>query len=367
MWILNDIIAIFIPLVRFVQCSINKKMFPSRYLIQRIILIFLVNISFLYQSFNPAFSQTLVRRSFYTMGTELVFELLCEDTDYCYEVIQKAHGEVLRLDRIFSNYRTDSELYSVVNSNHKFPVKLSDDFYNLTAASIFVSILTDGAFDITAGSLVTLWKDASKKGQIPDPSAIEMMRTDCVGVNKLGLISKNMSLKLSSDCVDLDYGAIGKGYALDKIIEVLKDARINGAIINFGGNIYAKGKDTEGKKWNILLKTPPSLKDKIKLDPIYISDLAVSTSGGYERYFEIQNRKYSHILDPRSGYPVDESKSVTVVSSNATLADALSTAFSVMSISEVKELLYTLDNIGVLIVSDNSRYENDYFRKLHKN
>jgi len=343
----------------------NKKMFPSRLLMGRLITIFVIVYMVLCHNYQNVHAKTMVSRSFYTMGTDLVFDLVCNDVDYCYQVIQKAHGEVLRLDKVFSNYRTDSELYRVVNSNHTYPVKISEDFFRLTAVSLFVNILSNGAFDITSGSLVDLWKNSSKNNIVPAASTITGLKTNCVGLKQLKVISVDMSLKFISACVDIDYGAIGKGFALDKISAILENAHVNNGIINFGGNVNAIGRNINGEKWNIKLRIPPSLENNVNIKDIYISDLSVSTSGGYERYYKINGKRYSHIIDPRTGYPVDNSKSVTVVSTDATIGDALSTAFSVMDIVEVKKLLDVLDNIGVLIISDNMKYENNYYKKLY--
>jgi len=316
---------------------------------------------------EPALSKSLVSRSFYVMGTELTFDLVCNDKDHCYRVIQKAIQEVIKLDRTFSHYRNDSELYKVIRSDYRYPVKVSEDLFYLTGVSVFISALTNGAFDITAGSLVDIWKKGQQTGFIPDSFTIKRLKSKCVGIDRLKLVSKEMSLLLNSDCIDLDYGGIGKGYALDKISEVLESEEVDSGIINFGGNIYAKGKNLENNKWKVSVKIPPSLKYKIVIDSIYLSNLAVSTSGGYERYFKINDQEYSHIINPRSGYPVSQAKSVTVISSNAAIGDALSTAFSVMDISEVKKLVKELDKIGVLIVSDKFKYENSYFKELYDN
>ena len=340
-------------------------MFPSRIPRGRLNSIFVIVSLLFFVNYQNVTANNLVNRSFYSMGTELDFDLVCGDIDYCYQVIQKAHDEVIRLDNIFSNYRSDSELYRVINSDYENPVKISEDFYTLTATSLFVNILSRGAFDITSGSLVNLWKNSSKNNILPTEATITHLKDNCVGLNMLKLTSNNMSLKLNSDCVELDYGAIGKGYALDKISTILKHSHIDNGIINFGGNIYAIGKNLNGEKWNIKLRVPHSLENKVNIKDIYISDLSVSTSGGYERYYEINRKKYSHIIDPRTGYPVDNSKSVTVVSSNATIGDALSTAFSVMDFDQAKQLIGVLDNIGVLILSANLKYENEYFKNLY--
>ena len=254
-----------------------------------------------------------VKRAFYVMGTSLEFNLLCKDRSRCLDTINKSIKEVNRIDKIFSNYRADSELSSLQIKKRK-SVRVSKEFFELTGFSFFISVLTDGAFDISVGPLVNLWKTESKGNTIPKNKLIKSIREGCVGFNKLHLNSNNYTIGFGSDCIELDFGAVGKGYVLSRLIDILKTEKINNGLINFGGNIYALGTDLDGKHWTVKIKDPDNTARYIS--KFKAKDVSVSTSGGYEKYFEVSGKKYSHIIDPRTGFPVDHFSSVTVVSEN---------------------------------------------------
>ncbi len=150
------------------------------------------------------------------------------------------------------------------------------------------------------------------------------------------------------------------------MVDLLKKENINNGLINFGGNIYALGTDRDSKPWAVKIKDPND--DTKFISAIMAQDQSISTSGGYERYFNINGKKYSHIIDPRTGYPVNHFLSVTIVSEDPLFADTLSTAFSVLSLQESKKIIEHLDKIGVLLVEKEQekihKYKNHYFNKL---
>ncbi|NIP29306.1 MAG: hypothetical protein GTN99_01200, partial [Candidatus Dadabacteria bacterium] len=155
-----------------------------------------------------------VRRAFYTMGTTLEFNLVCSDKEHCLNIINSCIAEVRRIDKVFSNYRDDSEL-SMLQITADKKIKVSKEFFELTAFSHFISVLTNGGFDITVGPLVNLWKTDSFKNKIPKESVIKSALDRCVGFNKFNLSSADNSISFNSDCINLDFGAIGKGYVLE--------------------------------------------------------------------------------------------------------------------------------------------------------
>jgi thiamine biosynthesis lipoprotein len=309
-----------------------------------------------------------VNRLFFVMGTNLEFNLICKDRQYCLDAINDSLLEVKRIDKIFSNYRSDSELSNLaIKTNRK--VEVSQEFFELTAFSVFMLALSKGAFDISVGPMVDLWKKESKKNAVPDKTLIDSTKNDCIGFDKLKLYSKENKIGFSSDCIKLDYGGVGKGYVIQRIVQLLQDKNIENVLINFGGNIYALGNDLRGKPWIVNIKDPEVNNRYIKR--IRASNLSISTSGGYERYFLVDDKKYSHIIDPRTGFPVSHFSSVTVVSQSPLFADALSTALSVLSIDESRKIIKELDKIGVLIIEKSENkvkiYENDNFKNMTLN
>ncbi|NIP31309.1 MAG: hypothetical protein GTO02_16830 [Candidatus Dadabacteria bacterium] len=292
---------------------------------------------------TPTESLHTVSRVFYLMGTNLEFNLICNDRKQCLDAINRSVSEAKRIDKIFSNYRNDSELSNLsIKSGAR--IKVSKEFFELTAFSVFMSALTNGAFDISVGPLVKLWKNESKNNRIQDKLSVENIRTNCIGTDKLSLYSRESEIGFKSHCIRLDYGGIGKGYVLQRIVKLLEQTNIKNGLINFGGNIHALGTDLQGKPWVVNIKDPRDNNKFIKT--INVINKSVSTSGGYERYFLVDGKKYSHIIDPRTGLPVSHLSSVTVVSESPLFADALSTAFSVLNIEESKKIIDKLDKLG---------------------
>jgi thiamine biosynthesis lipoprotein len=294
--------------------------------------------------------QVLVERAFFVMGTILEFKLYCKNEEICNKAIFDAYSEVKKLDDIFSNYKADSVLSRINSLAGKGKISVPEEFIRLTHQALFFSTLTDGAFDITVGKAMELWKIGSEKNTLPGPEEIEKVK-ECVGFKKVKLYPEEKWIELQSPCLSLDFGAIGKGYAIDKAVTVLESYGVERGIVNFGGNIYAMGPPPGEDGWTVGVRHP---RDEGKvLNLLKIKNMSVSTSGDYERYFEIKGRRFSHIIDPRSGFPVDVTPSVTVISKSATEADALSTGFSVMGRDQALKLLEELSHVGAMIVIEN--------------
>lgn len=309
----------------------------------------------------------LVERAFFVMGTVLEFKVYCEEgRESCNNAVFEAYSEVKRLDDMLSNYKPDSRL-SEINSlagNGRVPVP--PEFFELTRRSLYFSYLTDGAFDITVGRLIDLWRMGQRKNVIPDSETIKKTVSECVGFRKVELYPAKGEIDIKSPCLSLDFGGIGKGYAVDRAVRILKSRGIKSGIVNFSGNMYAIGSPPGEKGWIVGVQHPRK-NDRV-LTLIEIRDMAVSTSGDYERYFEIRGRRFSHIVDPRTGLPVSSVPSVTVVAGNATDADALSTGISVLGKREGIRILSDLDGVGAMIVTEEkgglSIYKDPFFKSL---
>lgn len=295
--------------------------------------------------------QILVERAFFVMGTTLEFKIYCKSEEVCNEAIFQAYSEVKKLDDIFSNYKDDSVLSRVNSLAGQGRISVPEEFITLTEQALFFSNLTDGAFDITVGKAMELWKRSGEKNTLPDTGEMEKVK-ECVGFEKIKLYPDEDQIELKSPCVSLDFGAIGKGYAVDKAAAIIRGYGIERGIINFSGKLYAMEPPPGEEGWIIGVEHP---RDEGKsLTFLSIKNMGVSTSGDYERYFEIKGKRFSHIIDPRNGLPVDVTPSVTVISENATEADALSTGFSVMGTEKALKLVESLKNVGAMIVTENA-------------
>jgi thiamine biosynthesis lipoprotein ApbE len=308
----------------------------------------------------------LVERAFFVMGTVIEFKLYCRNKEFCNEAIFEAYSEVKRLDDMLSNYKSDSNLSQVNSYAGKGRIKVPSEFVELTERAVYFSNLTDGAFDITVGELVDLWRNSQQKDDMPDEKTIKRTVSECVGPNKISLYPREKEIELKSSCLSIDFGGIGKGYAVDRALRILKGKGIESGIINFSGNIYAIGSPPGEKGWRIAIRHPRMKEEALTF--IEVRNMAVSTSGDYERYFEINGQRFSHIVDPRTGYPVEYVPSVTIVAENATDADALSTAVSVMGKEKSVEILEKLERVGAIIVTEDdgnlSIYKDSFFKSF---
>lgn len=231
--------------------------------------------------------------------------------------------EIKRIEKLLSRFDPDSEI-SELNRSGKLLVS-PETFYIIKKAKEFWQ-LTDGAFDITVGPLLEIWGFRDKNYRIPDRNEIKRALKS-VGSDKIVLKEKNNMVKLKSLKVKLDLGAIATGYAIDCAVKRLREAGITSCLINAGGDIYCLGSKF-GKPWKIAVQSP--FEGKFS-DFLYLENKAVATSGDYEKYFIKGGKRYSHIFNPKTGYPCDSGiASVTVIAQDSLTADFLSTAIFVL-------------------------------------
>ena len=259
------------------------------------------------------------------------------------------------LEMLFSRYRPDSEI-SRINSNGKGCVRgLSPDTVNLLMRSRYWYEKSGGAFDVTVGPLILLWKDAEKKDSLPGENEIRQVMQR-VGMDKIEIIEPD-SVCLSVDGMVLDLGAIAKGAILDRAAEVLKKSGVKRGLVEAGGDIAALG---DGE-FSIGIKDPLSKEGGALLGVLKAAGRGVVTSGDYERFVKIGGKSYSHIIDPKTGKPSAGLLSVTVVGPNATDADALATAISVMGREKGIKLLSQLEGFEAVMAERTSDGELEIF------
>lgn len=291
----------------------------------------------------------MVERAFYVMGTTLEIKVFCKDQSVCDKAIAEAHEEVKRLDHIFSNYKTDSVLSKFHSVADEGKYKVPKVFIKLIELSIEYSYVTGGAFDITVAKLVDVWKASQERNKVPTENEInEALR--CVGYEKIKLYPSSSEIELDPPCVRLDFGGIGKGYAVDKVVEILNKHGIKRGIVNFSGNMFAMNPPPDSDGWDIGIRNP-----RVEFAPITmvrIRNMSISTSGDYERYLLIEGKSYSHIINPKNGMPISSVPSVTVLSKSATSADALSTALTVIGHSQSLNMLKNMPAIEALIIRE---------------
>lgn len=272
------------------------------------------------------------------------------------KAVAKAEKEVNKLDSILSTGKSTSEI-SKLNKNKKQVV--SADTMSLIKESVIISKETNSAFNPTIYPLMELWGFTTKNYYVPKDNEIKPLLNH-MDIDNIKIDESKNEVSFKDNKMKIDLGAIAKGYTSSKIIDIFKENNIKSGMVTLGGNVQVLGKKPDGSLWKVGIQNP--IGEDEYLGVLQTSDKAVITSGGYERNFTKNGKTYHHILDPSNGYPANNGlTSVTIISSDGTLADALSTSLFVMgkdkSIDFYKKsnynfdfILYTSDN--KLIISD---------------
>ena len=286
--------------------------------------------------------------------------------------IEAGFSELVRIDKMMSDYKPDSELSKVNRGAFANPVKVSPELFEILQKSVEFSRLSNGAFDITVGPLVDLWHKAGEANIVPDENTLAATRTR-VGYEKLILDANGRTVRFAVAGMRLDLGAIGKGYAVDKAVEAMQNRGAIGGMVDSGGNIRCFGVPADTDTWLIGLQNPksagtdtdlPELHGAIgtgevlmvlKLNPDKIG-MAVATSGDYRRFVTIDGKKVSHIVDPNTGASADRLSSDTIIAATAVDADALSTAVNVMGAEKGLALVESLPGVEAILVTDGPEY-----------
>ncbi|AZK44926.1 FAD:protein FMN transferase [Paenibacillus lentus] len=268
------------------------------------------------------------------------------------------------IDSKISRTLESSEIYQVNVNSGKSAVKVSSETFELVIKALDYAKRTDGKFNPAIGNLVTLWNIGHENAKVPDANLIEAART----LNDYRLIDLNQDTQeiyLQKEGMAIDLGSIGKGYAADAIYDYLQEQGFSSAIIDLGGNIYAMGQKPGGKMWNIGIQDPDKNRGN-SIGTLQVEDKTVVTSGIYERFFIEDGKLYQHILDPETGYPVDNGiSSVTVVTKHSTDADALSTTLFVLGIEEgLKFIEDTPDTEALFISKEQKLYATSGFKNM---
>lgn len=257
--------------------------------------------------------------NFFAMDTVMQLSV---SGDHAEQALAAAEAEINRLDQLFSISTPDSD---IARLNQSGSATVSDETVQLLARSQEVCNWTEGAFDITVYPVANLWGFYSGNFQVPDETALATALAS-VGMDRYQVDGNTVTLDPGTQ---LDLGAIAKGYASYRAAQVIQESGIHSAHLSLGGNVHVVGAKPDGSSWKVAITDPNNTKRYAGI--LRVQDTAVVTSGGYERFFEQDGTTYHHILDPKTGYPADNGLlSVTIVSPDDVLADALSTALFVM-------------------------------------
>ena len=296
-----------------------------------------------------------MQRDWAVMGTEVSITVYRQsaEADRASADLDAAFAAVAEIDELMSLYKPDSELAALNTNAGKGAMPINDHVFSVLKAAVHYAALTGGALDITVEPIVRTWgffdvKDAA----VPDQGQIDQA-LNRTGMHRLTLNRQDGSAALKSN-THVDLGGIAKGYAVDRALAVLRDRDVPAALVNLGGTVAVTGTHPSGRPWAIGVRHP---RDNRLIGEIRLREGAVSTSGDYDRYFEYEGKRYSHIVDPRSGWPVEGVYAVTVVAPNATAADALSTAAYVLGPEDGMSVLAACAGVEGMMIQPNSDQE----------
>lgn len=289
------------------------------------------------------------------MGTRFEITVVAPNEEIGYINIDEAVSEIQRIEKIISSWDESSET-SLINKNAGIkPVKVSPELFGLIERSIRISVLTDGAFDISYASMDQIWKFDGSMKAMPNESDIKKSIAK-IGYQKIILDTEKSTVFLPEPGMKIGFGAIGKGYAADKAKQLLVSKDVKGGIINASGDLTTWGTKVTGEKWLVGITNPLNKERVFGWLPIVES--AVATSGNYEKYITLNGKKYSHIIDPRTGYPTTGISSVSIFAKQAEVCDALATAVFILGRDVGLHMINQINGVEAIVV--------DAENKIHK-
>jgi thiamine biosynthesis lipoprotein len=282
------------------------------------------------------------------MGTRFEIVLYAADRTAAERAARAAFARVADLDRVMSDFKPDSELMRLCAKAGGAPVRISEELFFVLSRAQGVAGQSDGAFDVTVGPLSRLWRQARKTRRLPEPDDLARAKA-LVGYRNLVLDATNRTARLLKPGMQLDLGGIGKGYAADEALAVLKKHGVTRALVAAGGDIAVGGPPPGAEGWSVGI-APLEDANRKPTRHLLLHDAAVSTSGDFEQHLEIDGKRYSHIIDPRTGLGLTERLSVTVVAPKGVVADPLTKVVSVLGPRRGMERIEATDGAAALVV-----------------
>ena len=266
--------------------------------------------------------------------------------------IQRAINEISRIEKLISSWDKNSQTSKIIENAGIQPVKVDAELFQLIERAIKLSKLTNGAFDISYASMDKIWKFDGSMTEMPSEEAIKKS-VEKVGYQNIILNTENQTVFLKLKGMKIGFGAIGKGYAADKAKALLIEKGVVGGIINASGDLNTWGTQPNGEDWTVAIVNPLNKEKVFSWFPVKNS--AVVTSGNYEKYVTFNNTLYTHIIDPRTGYPATGILSVSVFTKTAELADALATSIFVMGVDTGLNFVNQLKGVECIIIDKDNK------------
>ncbi|AYQ30698.1 FAD:protein FMN transferase [Runella sp. SP2] len=287
------------------------------------------------------------------MGNRFEISAVSEDETWAQARIDEAVAEIQRIEALFTTFNDKSQT-NLINANAGIsPVKVNREVFELVKRSLRISEVTQGAFDITYGSIdKSLWNFDTQMTALPDPkTARQMVRL--INYRNVILDEAEGSVFLREKGMRIGFGGIGKGYAAEMAKRLMIQRGVENGIVNASGDLTTWGAQPNGEPWTIGIAHPDAKEQPFSY--FNISNISVATSGNYEKYVMIGGKKYSHTIDPKTGLPVSGIKSVTIICPNAEIADAMATPVTVMGVRVGLDLINQMQGMACIIIDDTNR------------
>lgn len=286
------------------------------------------------------------------LDTLVTIKAYGKDREKTERAVDQAFAAMVKIESVANNFAARSEITRLNRRSGQGPAKVSPDLLNMIALSLDYSRKTQGAFDVSVGPLTQRWK-FGEKSYLPSQEEIAGL-LPLVGWEKVKLDRGKQTVELTQPGMILDLGGVSKGYAVDKAIEVLKSHGISRALVTTGSTTRVIGRKAEEKAWQIGVQHPRDAGKLLGVIPL--TQKSISTSGDYQRYFEKVGKRYHHILDPKTGYPVGGIMAVTVVTSGScSAADILSTGVFALGFPQAMRFVESEKGLEAIIVTSDGR------------
>ncbi len=287
------------------------------------------------------------KESKFLMGT--IVEITAVGNErVCQRSVRLAFEEIKRIDGLMNAHSENSEISRINRAAGKSAVRVSTDTLEVIDESLRFGRLTDGALDITIAPLMELWGFRNGAKRIPMDDELRQ-KLSLVDYRQVFVDTDRSTVELGLPGMRVDVSGIAKGYAVDRAIQILKDEGIRNALVNAGGDVYALGASSEKRLWRIGIRHPRHTADLLGI--LELKDKAVATSGDYENFFEVDGKRYCHIMNARTGRPVEGVISVTIVADSTAEADALATAVFPLGAEEGMKLIESIEGVDGIIVT----------------
>lgn len=302
---------------------------------------------------DPSTTAAIHKKILRLMGNRFEISVVHESKAYAEDLIDLAVLEVRRIETLLTTFKDDSQTNAINRNAGVQPTLVDREVFELIQRSIKISRLTSGAFDLSYGSIdKNLWNFNTQLTALPGhETAKKMVRL--INYNNIILDDENTSVFLREPGMRIGFGGIGKGYAADRAKFILEQHGITDGIVNAAGDLITWGNQPDGKPWTIGIADPDNRRHPFSY--LNISNKAIATSGNYEKFVVINGKKYSHTINPATGFPVRGIKSVTIISLYAELADAMATPVMVMGVRAGLDLINQVKNLACIIIDDNNK------------